>query len=59
MIIILEFGRPALSPGWFRSTLDGKTFIRVWFLWFAVSLWRGSLREFGEAVDAGEWIEVV
>lgn len=57
MIVIIEFGRPAqLKPGRFRSTLGGRTFRRVWWLFVSISIWPGDLQEYGEACRGAEWV---
>ena len=46
---------PWWKPGFFRSTLGGKTYRRVWWLCFAFAWWQGNAKEYGDAVSQGEW----
>ncbi len=55
MLILFEFDGKPIRPGIFRSRLGGKRFVRVWCLWFAIAVFPGSIREYGEACRNSEW----
>ncbi len=56
MTIIFECdGKTNWKPGIFRSQLGKHTFRRVWWAWFAITLYSGDLKEYGEA--AGHWVD--
>ena len=55
MIIILECRNPPIRPGWFRSEVGGRPYLRVWCCWFAITYWTGEQSEFGNALRDSEW----
>ena len=36
MHIVIEISKPRIKPGWFRR--KGVTTLRIYFLWFAISI---------------------
>tara|TARA_A100001391_G_scaffold129782_2_gene88977 strand:- start:17 stop:232 length:216 start_codon:yes stop_codon:yes gene_type:complete len=57
VIVIIEIDRPCqIKPGLFRSTVGGRPFTRVWFLWFGLTHWPGDLREYGVAMRGAAWV---
>lgn len=57
-MIAFECGPPfQWSPGRFRSTLGGKRYRRYWWLWFAVTIYDGDMKDYGDALRSGgvEW----
>jgi hypothetical protein len=60
-MLILEFGAPVqLKPGIFRSKFKGQTFIRAWWLYFAIAWTPLCLKDYSDHIRHAEteWRDV-
>lgn len=42
------------KPGWFSSTVGGRNYRRVWWLFLALTWYAGDQKQFGDAIRTGE-----
>jgi len=57
-MVIIEISRPIqLKAGFFKSKINGKIFIRFWWLWFAIAWTPLCLKTYDDTIRSGktEW----